>query len=117
MTAKKTATRVTYRKQDMKGRDYVDARFDVLLDGKKIGEVTRDRRTQRHGYAGSRLGYDTEGTAWLCEGNALRRDGSSYRYDTYGIDYSTRMDAVVDFLRARGMTISEAREAVGKRGL
>jgi hypothetical protein len=116
-----TATRVTYVKTAPADHgDYVDARYDVLLDGVKVGEVTRqDRRTARRSYAGSRLGYDTVATAWLCEGPRTRSDGTTYQYSTYGQDFRSRVDAVIDFLTsgADAMTAAEARAAVGKRSL
>lgn len=38
--------------------------YEVLVDGEVIGTVFQHRAQTVHGYAGSRLGYSTERTAW-----------------------------------------------------
>jgi hypothetical protein len=104
-----TAIRVTYAKATppTEHGDYVDARFDVFLDGELIAQVTRDRSTQRTTYSGQRYGYDRTATVWEVDADNYRDFGRYY----------TRMDAVMQYLRdKRGMSYDEARAAVGKRG-
>lgn len=98
--------RITYTKLPS-DRDYVDARWDVILDGEKIGTVFRDRTSRVEPYAGKMYGRSITSTVWQC-------DAPGYRHFMRS---KTRMDAVIDLLMWRGMSMDEARTVVGKRAL
>lgn len=100
------SARITYIKRDP-SNDYVDARWDVLLDGEKIGEVTRNRTSRVETYAGKMYGRSITATEWECE---------APQYRSY-LTSRTRMDAVIDLLKWRGMNETEARATVGKRSV
>jgi hypothetical protein len=100
-----TAKRITFTKVTEQ-HDYVDARFDVLLDGVKIGQVTRNVES---------CDLDRGTTRMLA-----RMSAPSTRWEAevrYAATRSTRVDAVIDLLMEQGMDYREAREVAGKRGL
>jgi hypothetical protein len=68
------------------------AAYAILLDDEEIGQVYKERRTERRGYANSMLGYDTSATVWSYDFAA------SGRY--YGLQEArTRRSAIEDLLR------------------
>lgn len=103
------AQRVTYTKVT-KNCDYAGARFEVLLDGEKIGEVCRERKETLHSAGNVRYAtHSTVATNWFIEAQGYR---------DYGISNRTRMDAVIDLLTSKhDMSPTAAREAVGKTAL
>ena len=89
--------------------DYVDSRFDVMLDGVKIGQVTGNVESRD---------LDRGTTRMLA-----RMSAPSKRWSAEGVSYSdnaTRIDAVIDLLvygnHDHRMTFGEAARAAGKKG-
>ena len=88
--------------------DNVDARFDVLLDGVKVGQVTANVESRDL----------NRGTSAML----ARMSAPTKRWSAEGVSYSdhrTRVDAAIDLLvygMTPAMSYVEAREATGKRG-
>lgn len=100
-----TAKRVRFVKHPAGPRDYVDARFDVLLDGVKVGEVTSNVEaveTSRSALSTSRIATYREAKVWRAEG--VR----------FGLDRRSRNDAAIDVLQEKAglPTYAAARRAV-----
>ena len=98
--------RVTFQKVT-ETHDYVDARFDVLLDGEKVGQVTGNVETRDL----------SRGTTHML----ARMSAPTKRWSAEGVSYSdhgSRIDAVIDLLIYGGasMSYAEAARAAGKRG-
>lgn len=110
-----SAKRITYAKVTGQ-HEWADARFDVFLDGVKIGQVVKfEESGGRH--AGGVRYYTSTWTkmVWEFEGGTYA-NGRPYRQIMAS---NTRVDAVVDYL-TRGVPnlgYGEARDAAGKRGM
>jgi len=84
--------------------DWADARYAVLLDGEKVGEVIKAGATDVHCTGGRRYGTQVTYTEWVAE-------GTSYR-----MSRRTRKDAAIDLLQDQGMSYGDAQRAVGRKG-
>jgi hypothetical protein len=106
-------TPVTYKKIPME-HDYVDARFELNISGKKVGEVTRDRSSGVVRVPGQMIGMTRTATTWEVEAPGFR----SRVYEA-----RSRVDAVMDYLTSptsrggAGMNQEDARSACGKTGM
>jgi len=54
-------------------------RYEVRVDGQRAGVVGQSRSATRHGYANSRLGYDTWRNTWYWNSDDNAGD---YEFDT-----------------------------------
>lgn len=102
------AKRVTFVKDTTGAADYADARFDIMLDGVKVGEVTSNVEsveTSASALSSSRIGQYRSAKVWRAEG--VR----------YALDRKTRIDAAADVLEsAKGISFYAARTLItGKK--
>ncbi len=109
----KEKARITYERIADDGKDYVDVRYRIFLDGKDTeADAVRDHTSVRTAYSGKRYGYDSSGAdTWEVE---VPRKGGEYTYRTVSRMYA-RVDAVVDWLVYEGMSLAEAEAAAGKK--
>lgn len=63
------------------------SRFDVLVDGVKVGQVYQHRSSTRQRYSGRMYGYDTTRTCWAWDADMMG-----------GTEMATRKEALADLL-------------------
>lgn len=113
-----TEKRVTYV-EVKREHEFVAKRYEVFLDGTKVCEVVRmDNEAKRHGYANSRLGYDTvrKHRWYVVDSEGLKggRKGDTDWWD----DSPSRMKALRPFFEnALHLGYHGAREVLGTRSV
>lgn len=100
------ATRISFENISST-EDYVDGRFEVLLDGAKVGEVTKNVESRDLSRTQDMLARMSKpSTRWSAEG-------------VRSSDHSSRTDAVIDLLMygmVPSMAYGEAARAAGRKG-
>lgn len=105
--AANTAKRIKFVKA-IEAHEFADVRYDVLLDGEKIGQVTgtvENVETSASALSTSRTANYRSAKVWRSEGE--RRP----------MGRESRNDAAIDLLEtAKGMSYAEAMTVLGVRG-